>query len=165
MSMGRIEAEVHAHDEWLLHNYDSYCCPDVANLRKHWLSVNISSTAMSQLHNSARRKHPCLSGTAEGPCDFIIWSQREPEQTSWQGDYFGIWTQLENYYAMPLGLIYCTPRNAQQISFWERDRDRPVCFCVSERSCVHMGVCVCLSNTVTQMRLLAGISAEGKQRV
>lgn len=80
----------------------------------------------------------------EGPCDFIFWSQREPEQTSWQGDYFGIWTRLSNYYAMPLGLIYCTPRNAGQITFWEKDSSRPLCLCVSERVCVCLGF-VCLS--------------------
>lgn len=51
----------------------------------------------------------CLE-TGKGPCDFIICSQREPEQTSWQGDYFGIWIPLSNYYAIPGGLIYCIPR-------------------------------------------------------
>lgn len=53
----------------------------------------------------------CLE-TGKGPCDFIICSQREPEQTSWQGDYFGIWIPLSNYYAIPGGLIYCIPRYA-----------------------------------------------------
>lgn len=103
----------------------------------------------------------CLE-TGEGPCDFIICSQREPEQTSWQGDYFVIWTQLSNYYAMLLGLIYCTPRNAGQIPFWETDSGRPVCLCASERGCVSVCVsvcvlCVCPYKT-TQMRLLAGMT-------
>lgn len=41
---------------------------------------------------------------------------------------------------MPLGLIYCTPRNAGQITFWEKDSGRPLCLCLIERLCV----CVCL---------------------
>lgn len=56
----------------------------------------------------------------------------------------------KNYYAMPLGLIYCTPRNAQQISFWERDRDRLVCFGASDRSCVYVCVCACVCVHVCQ---------------
>lgn len=43
---------------------------------------------------------------------------------------------------MLLGLIYCTPRNAGQITFWEKDSGRPVCLCVLARDCVC--VCVCL---------------------
>lgn len=102
----------------------------------------------------------CLK-MAEGPCDFIICSQRKPEQTSWQGDYFGIWTQLSNYYAMPLGLIYCTPHNARQITFWEKDSGRPVCLCVFQTETVCVCVCVCLASVypwkITYMRLLAGM--------
>ena len=104
----------------------------------------------------------CLE-TGEGPCDFIICSHWELEQTGWQGDYFGIWTRLSNYYAMLLGLIYCTPRNTGQITFWEKDSGRPLCLCVSQREArVCARVCVwvvCVKPwKITQMRLLAGMS-------
>lgn len=39
---------------------------------KSGLAVNISSTAVSQLHNAAQCKHSCLSGNGrERPCDRI----------------------------------------------------------------------------------------------
>ena len=64
---------------------------------------------------------------------------------------------------MLLGLIYCTPRNTGQITFWEKDSGRPLCLCVSQREArVCARVCVwvvCVKPwKITQMRLLAGMS-------
>lgn len=118
---------------WLLQL--TRCCLSQKILARCRYSVN-SRVPTSQCGSELRKR----------PCDVIFSSQHEPEWTNWQGDYFGIWTQFSNYYAMPRRLIYCTPHNAGEITFWERDSGRLVFVCLPEWLCVR--VClgfVCLS--------------------